>query len=57
MSDFGINISCIGHAGNIDPDINWYYKVNIVSGTSKLDMILAIYIESADIWNHDFDFI
>ena len=43
---FNINIAIIGH------DINQYYRVNIVLDTFRSDMILQIFLESADPWNY-----
>ena len=39
-----VNVSNIGHIRNIGSDIGQYYRVNIVSDTSKSDIILPIYI-------------
>jgi len=38
MSLLAINIGNIGHIDNIDPYIGRYYRVNIVSCSSKPDM-------------------
>jgi len=49
-----INVGKISHIGNIGSTIGRYYKVNIISDTSKPDTVLPIYIGIGDICNHAF---
>ena len=47
---FTINVINIGHIGH---DIGWYYKLNIVSGTSNTRHDIAEYVsELVDTWNN-----
>jgi len=49
------NIGSSGHIGNIIPNIDQYYRANIILGTAKPQYYIQYMSESAYIRNHAFD--